>query len=239
MSLASICQSVLAETGWPLLTNIANNSDATARQIMSIANTELRALSELFDWPQLAVEYNFNTIPGAATYLMPTDFRVLAPQSVFNKDQYYELRGSTGLQYWEMLKYGKLSSLSRTRFKLGYTLGVPSIEITPIPTGITGLVAVYYTNAYAKTNAGDRVAAYTSDTDTAFVPERYVELGVKWRFRRAKGLDFSAELAEYNNTVQTQFAKYMSAAEIPVGGRRLSEDYGLTPGYVRDSGFGV
>lgn len=236
MSLLTICQSVLAETGWPVLSSIASNSDGTAKQIFAIANTELRALSEMFNWPQLEVEYNFPTVPGQGIYLWPADFRVLAPQSVFNKNEYYELKGSTGLQFWELLKYGQLGMLDRVRFRVVYPLGVPGIEMTPAPTGVQGLVAVYYSDEYARNNNGASMGLYSTDQDVAKIPERYVEMGIKWRFRRAKGLDYSAELAEYNNTIQTQFAKYTSQGEITIGGRRRSD---LAPGYVREQGFGI
>lgn len=237
MSLLSICKSVLAETGWPVLSTIASNSDATAQQIFAIANTELEALSEQFSWPHLEVEYNFATVAGQAVYLWPADFRVLAPQSVFDKAQYYELKGSTGMQFWELLKYGKLGQLNRARYRTVYPLGAPGIEMTPAPTGINPLVAVYYSDEYARQQDGTSVARYSTDTDVSKVPERYIQMGVKWRFRRAKGLDYSAELAEYNNTIQTQFAKYTGSGEIQVGGRRLSDVY--APGYVRENGFGL
>lgn len=239
MSLLTICQSVLAETGWPVLSSIASNSDGTAKQIFAIANAELRALSEQFSWPHLEVEYQFNTVPAQTVYLWPADFRVLAPQSLFNRNEYYELKGSTGLQFWELLKYGKLASLGRVRFRVVYPLGAPGIEITPAPTGIAGLVAVYYSDEYARDNTGASRPLYTVDTDVSKIPERYIEMGIKWRFRRAKGLDYSAELAEYNSTIQTQFAKYVAQGEIAVGGKRLGDLAGVAPGYVREQGFGA
>jgi hypothetical protein len=237
MSLLTICKSVLAETGWPVLGTIASNSDGTAQQIMAIANTELRALSEQFSWPHLQVEYPFATVAGQRVYLWPADFRVLLPQSVFNASEYYELKGSTGQQFWELLKYGKLDALNRARFRVTYPLGLPGIEMTPAPSGVQQLIAVYDSNQYVRSETGVSAPVYMSDNDVAKIPERYVELGVKWRFRRAKGLDFSAELAEYNATVQTQFAKYTSQGEIQIGGRRPM--YDAPHGYIRDTGFGA
>lgn len=240
MSLLTICKSVLAEVGWPVVSSIVSNQDATAQQIFAIANAELEAISELFDWPHLEVEYPFVTVPGQAVVLWPSDFRNLSHSSVFNKDEYYEIKGSTSMQYWELLKYGKLSSLNRARYRTTYPLGVPGIEITPAPTDAENLVSVYYSGAYARDQDGNSIPRFMTDTDVSKVPERYVKLGVKWRFRRAKGLDFSAELAEYNSTVQTQFSKYVGAAEINVGGRRLwPYDGYCAPGYVREDRFGV
>lgn len=239
MSLLSICRSVLAETGWPVLNQIAGSSDATAQQIFAIANTELEALSELFNWPQMEVEYPFTTVPGQAIQLWPADFRILAPLGVFNKSQYYGVKGSTGLQYWELLKYGKLGNLSFQKYRTVYPLGVPGIELTPTPTTAEDYVAVYYSNQYARNSLGAGVSVFTADDDEPKVPERYVKMGVKWRFRRAKGLDFSAEYAEYNATVQAQFSKYCGRGEIPVGGFRRRFPGGVTSGYVPDTGFGL
>lgn len=239
MSLLTMCQNVLAETGWPVPSTISNSGDGTAKQIFAIANTELRAISEALSWPHLEIEYPFSTVAGQSIYLWPVGFRVLAQQSLFDKNEYYGLRGSTGLQFWELLKYGRLASICSSSFRVVYPLGVAGIELTPAPTGVSEMVAVYYTNMYATNAQGQSVPQYAADTDVSKVPERYVELGVKWRFRRAKGLDFSAELAEYNATVQTQFAKYLSQGEIAVGGRRINEFSGITNGYVRDREFGA
>ena len=171
MSLLSICKSVLAETGWPVLNAIAGSSDATAQQIFAIANTELQALSELFSWPHLEVEYDFNSVANQAVYLWPADFRVLAPQSVFNKNEYFELKGSTGMQFWELLKYGKLGQLNRARFRVVYPLGAPGIELTPAPVGVDALVAVYYTGQYARSSGGASIPLYAVDTDISKIPE--------------------------------------------------------------------
>lgn len=240
MSLLDLCRRVMAETGWPVPSAIASNSDATAQQIFAIANTELRQLSEMFNWPHLEVEYTFPTVAGTYLYLFPNDFRVLAQQGLFDASQYYRLKGSVSLQEWQLRRYGMLGNLGRTAFRLSYPLGAPAVQLSPTPTGVQNFVAVYQTGQYARNAANASIPIFATDTDTSKIPEAYVELGVKWRFRRAKGLDYSAELAEYNATIRTQFAKYLSAAEIPVGGPRVPfELAGLSYGYVRESGFGV
>ncbi len=240
MSLLEICQNVMGEVGWPILGSIASNTEGTAQQIFRIANTELRNLSQTFNWPHLETEYNFNTVIAQTVYLWPTDFRVPAQQSLFNKAEYYALKGSMQMQYWQLLKYGNLASLSMQKFRTTYPLGVPGLEIMPAPTQVQAMVGVYYSNEYAKDEDGNSIPKYATDNDVSKIPEEYVELGVKWRFRRAKGLDFSAELAEYNDMVKTQYAKYLSSQEIQVGGKRYPyEDIGLTQPYIPPNGFGI
>lgn len=239
MALLDICKRVMAEVGWPVPSGIAANTDATAQQIFAIANTEVRQLSELFSWPHLEVEYQFPTVAAQSIYIFPADFRVLAQQSLFDASEYFQLKGSVSVQEWHLRRFGLLANLSRTAFRLAYPLGAPAIHFSPAPTTVRTLVSVYNSSEYVWKDDDTSLPLYVADTDTSKIPEQYVELGVKWRFRRAKGLDFSVELAEYNSTIRTQYAKYMSQAEIPVGGYRPLDVDGLTSGYVAGNGFGI
>jgi hypothetical protein len=239
MTLLSIAQSVLAENGWPVLGAIASNLDATAQQVFALANKELRATSELYSWPQLEMEYPFTTIIGQTVYPMPIDFKIGANHAIFNASEYYSLRGADSTPYWQLLKYGKLSSLTRMHFKPIFVGGVPCIELTPAPTTPADLVLVYFSKDFALDSTNIPVPRYSKDDDTSRIPERVVELGLTWRFRRSKGLDFSVELAEYQSTVAQQFAQQTNYGDIQVGGwRRPYEEYGLTTGYIPENGFG-
>lgn len=228
----------MSVTGWPVPSAIASNSDATAQQIFGLANLELQNLSELLNWPFLEIEYPFSTVIDQAVYLWPDDFRVMLQQSIFNADEYYELKGSCGIEDWNWRKYGMLGNISRQAFRVQYPLGQPAIEIAPPPSQSENMIGVYYTKYFARDNTGASIPLYAQDTDISKIPELYVQMGLMWRFRRAKGLDFSVELAEYNNTIQAQYAKFISQAVVPVGGRRWQDDWPVTNGYVPDHGFG-
>jgi len=235
MPLLDMCRRVLAETGFPSPSSIASSSDGTAQQIFAIANTELRALSEEHNWPHLSTEHQFNTVIGQGVYPLPADMRVLEQQSLYDATEYYHLKGSVNIHEWNLRRYGMLGNLSQTNYRVEYPLGVPVLDLAPRPTSVRAFVLLYQTKEYARTTLGASSPMYVSDTDVSKIPETYVEMGVKWRFRRAKGLDFSAELAEYNATIKTQFSKYSAQAEIPIGGRRPAD---LPTGYVRENGFG-
>lgn len=237
MSLIEMCRRVLAETGWPVPSAITSNSDGTAQQIFAIANTELRVLSQKYDWPQLEVELSFDTVVDQEEYPWPADFRKLEFASVFDTEEYYRIRGSLNIQQWNRYKHGLLGSVSHQRFRQKYVDGDPTMELTPAPNDVRTYVALYYTNHYARDSDGVSIVEYVNDSDVSKIPEDLVELGVKWRFRRAKGLDFSAELAEYNAEVKSRFAGYKALGEIAVGGPSFSQDC-LTEGYVPDNGFG-
>lgn len=240
MSLLTMCRRVMEETGWPVPSSIVSSSDLTAKQIFAIANTELQSISEQFPWPALEDQYIFSTVPGQYIYTWPDQFRAIIPDALYNRDQYYALKGSYGPQEWLRVRDGALGRLDRTSFRVIYPFGLPFLELTPVPDTAHELIALYMSKEYAIDNVdGISVPLFAKDTDTSKVPERLVELGVKWRFRRVKGLDFSAELAEYLSTVRHQYATYLAPPDIPVGGPRSDMYNDIAPGYIPESGFGV
>jgi hypothetical protein len=62
-------------------------------------------------------------------------------------------------------------------------------------------------------------------------------MGLKWRIKHAKGLEFSADLAEYEAVVAREFAAALAQPALGVGFSRHS-DGPLTQGYTPENGFG-
>jgi hypothetical protein len=67
------------------------------------------------------------------------------------------------------------------------------------------------------------------------VPEEILELGLRWRLRRAKGLDYSAELVEYNSSVKSEYAARKGLGDILIGGISVPD---VTSGTIPENGFG-
>lgn len=239
MSLSSICRRVLSMNGWPVLGSIASNTEATAQQVFSLANLELEQLSQKYKWPHLMVEYDFPTVAAQTVYPWPEDFRIPEPDAIFSSDDYYRLRGSTQYQYWQLFKYGKLGSLNRKRFRQIYSDNAPSIELSPAPVGVEQLTSLYYSKYFARDEDGNDIPEYALDSDVSRIPEDLIQLGLNWRFRNAKGLDFGVALSEYNTVVAQRFAQFTAQGESSVGSRRPTDLDGLTYGYVPDQGFGL
>lgn len=237
MSLLSICENVLTSTGWDSYTTISSNTDKTARQIFALCNIELRNLARRFSWPQLIRENPFDTVAGQSAYNTPEDFEKLIQDSAYNIDEYYSLRSSMTDRQWNDWRYGLLGQLSHQRYKLRYSNGVPYIQIAPTPDSAERLIYVYKSKYYVKSADGSELKEkFALDDDVSIVPEDVVEAGVCWRFRRMKGLDFSAELSEYNEMTRTRFAQSRGEGDIPIpNGNYMPE---ITEGYVPSNGFG-
>jgi hypothetical protein len=105
----------------------------------------------------------------------------------------------------------------------------------PVPSAVDNVVFEYITKNYAVSNANVEQPKYVADDDTAIIDETLVRMGLKWRIKHAKGLEFSADLAEYEGVVAREYASAMAAPSVPVGFSRISDE--LPIGYVPDGNF--
>jgi hypothetical protein len=216
MSLLSIVKMVMDSNGWPNpIQSVASSQDQNMRQSYALANKALESASFKKDWPILVREHQFETVIGQSVYPLPLDFHHLVSPSAVNSDQYYQLKGSlTPIQWYRMALKGAVNW--STGFRI--TPFTKEFNIAPAPTGVQKLVFMYVTMNIATSADGNPVPRYTQDNDVAVIDESLVELGLTWRWRQKKGLDYTAEMAEYNGTLNRAFAQMYGAGETDVGG---------------------
>lgn len=236
MSLLSVCQNVLDIVGWDSFSTISASTDKTARQIKALANQELINLGKRFDWRMLVKDHTFSTVIGQTQYDTPEDFDKLIADSAYNTDEYYRIRSSMTERQWNAWRFGLFGSISHERYRLEYVGGAAKFVLSPPPDQSESLVFWYKSVNYARDNSGALKRTYEIDSDVAVIPENVIEAGLLWRFRRAKGLDYSAELAEYNEISRTTFAQTRGESELPIPNGLLCPE--LTNGFVPDTGFG-
>lgn len=235
MTLLSIVQSVCDEIGFPSVAAVAGATDPLGRQFYALANKELRELSKWYDWPVLQRTYTLTVVAATDTYALPAGFRKIAAGTAYRNSDYWMLRGSVTPGEWQQRRVELLSSLDRSVFRI---FGNPSkIVLDPMPTAAGSVVFEYQSQNYAVTNVPAEIPQYAADTDTAIVSEELVQMGLLWRIKHAKGLEFGADIDEYNAAVPKAFSEAFAQPPIPIGGPVINSP--LTYGYVPDTGFGV
>lgn len=236
MALLDLVQRVCDEAGLPRPVTVAASTDQLARQLFSLANAELEELSKRFDWPVLTREYNFPTVAGTAQYALPGDYRKFLANTIYDSTRYYQMRGSLSSGEWQRVKALNLGALSCARVRI---YGNPlKLNVLPTPVSVETVVFEYLSKNFAVNGAGAEQLRFSNDSDTPQIDEGLVRMGLKWRIKHAKGLEFSADLAEYEAVVAREFAAALAQPHIPVGFSR-HEDAPITSGYVPSQGFGV
>lgn len=235
MSLLSVAQDVADVIGITRPTAILSGTDQLARQILGLAKETLQELG-LMDWPTLEIPYTFDTVNGQAQYSMPVDFGREVGDSVYLLSQYDALRGSLTPADWQRQRSGLQANLGRYRFRI---FGLPvTLNITPTPTVVETVVMEYQTTYRVRQLDGTYQTTFFADTDVPIMSEELLKKGLKWRLRRAKGLDYSEEFDDYEISRAQRLGQSLSLGSMPVAFRNFNIDEGLGNTYIPESGYG-
>ena len=242
MTLLSIIQNAADEIGLPQPTAALAATDQTTKTLIRMANRAGKALRDeqhpLGGWVVLNREHEFTTTASTAEYSLPDDFHHIINETVWDRDQFWQARGSLSPQEWQTIKSGLATSPGlrrRFRVKRGSTAAKKFfLDPTPGTTGET-LVFEYLSKNWLTNAAADmEYDAWQADTDVSLLNEDLITMAVIWRYKRSKGLTFSTELAEYEQEKDREVAQDAPAQRLNLS----RESFRLPPGNVPDTGFG-
>jgi hypothetical protein len=236
MSLLSIAKDVTDVIGLARPTAIVTGQDPLARQILGLAKETLEELGRM-DWPVLQIPYTFDTVPSQTQYALPADFGRDVGDTLYAASRYAALRGSLTPGDWARQR-NNLPDLGRFRYRI---YGLPlKINVSPTPTTVETFVMEYQTTARVIQADGITLkSTYFDDTDVSLVPEELVKKGLKWRLRRAKGLDYSEEFDDYEQTRSQWLAQALAMGSMAVAYRSPYDGAEIGEGYIPEYGFGA
>lgn len=214
MSLLTACQAVIREIGLGTApATIISNTDATAIQLNALAEAAVRRLSKP-NWEKLLREHTITTAASTEGYALPSDWARYVSLTAWDATNYWPMRGSLDPETWNALKRGIVATSVRRRFRLrgGQVL------IFPTPSSIDTLVIEYARNTPWTDSTGVtyRVVA-TNDADITVFPEHLLILDLKWRFKHAKGLDYTEDFNEAEREISLALAQDAPAPVIDYG----------------------
>lgn len=201
MSLLTIIQNVADKVGLVRPTSVIGASDHQTRQLLALANQEGVELARRHDWQALTKEKTWTAAATQAqTGVLPSDFDRFIPGTFYNRGRSRIVAGPLTPQEWQDYQ-SRLTSIVYDAFRVrGDT-----IYLLPTPGGSDTYVFEYVTKSWCA-SAGDSAPDQTEwlqDTDTAFIPEPLIELGLIWRYKHSRGLDYSEDFRTY----EMQFAR--------------------------------
>lgn len=233
MTLLSICQGALREVGeFEVPASIVGNANLTAVQMLNLAQREGRELSRRFNWQALVKEYTFTTTASTAGYVLPSDYRYIIGGTWWDRANYWRLFGPASAQIWQELKSGIITDGIRRWFRIRGD----SFLLHPTPTVTGDTIAYdYMSNGWCETSAGVAQSAWAADTDVGVLDEELMQMGLVWRFLKAKGLTYADELGAYDREVERAMGRDGGAPTLNMAGSRLEANLAVN---VPESGFG-
>lgn len=241
-TLLQIVQAACDEMGLPRPTAVVGSNDAQAVQMLALANREGKELASRENgnggWSVLASGHVVTLVASQAGYSFPTDLQYFTNTTAWDRDNKWPLHGPVSPQVWQVLKWGTVGSIGpRKRFRIYQG----DIFIDPTPTASEAgqtMYFEYYSNGWVTTPAVTYRDSWSTDGDTTRLPDDLFVLGLMWRYKRAKGLDYAEEFKTYEDAVQRELARDAMAPILNLDGPRPSTRL-LDDSNLPDSGFGV
>ncbi len=197
-TLLQLVQAAANELGIPEPSLLFGGTDDTSKQLLALAQREGKEFSESATdsggWQALHKEYTFTTVNGQADYNLPSDFLYFVNRTFWDGAYKWELLGPITAQQKNILKYGIVGGNIRRKFYIRNN----KMYLDPVPTSTGDVIAYdYYSNGWCQSSGGTAQSLWQADTDTYKLDEDMFIKGLKWRFLRAKGLDYSQEFSDY------------------------------------------
>jgi hypothetical protein len=172
---------------------------------------------------------------GQIAYPLPSDYAYMISQTNWDRNFRWQMLGPLDAQEWQTLVSGISPGGPRLRFRIMNNLFY--VQPLPGPGQTDQIVFEYISNAWCTSQAGAPQSSWQADTDAYVFPEDLLTLGLIWRWRRAKGLDYAEEKLTYDRAVERRLSRSGGVRAVPLNasghGVRL-----LNPQNVPDTGFG-
>jgi hypothetical protein len=192
MALLSIVQNAADRLGITRPTAAVASTDQQIIQLVGLAQEEGKDLAKRHTWQALQTEYTFPTVNGTASYALPDAFGALIKETVFNRTRRRRMVGDLSPEQWQETQ-ASLVTMVNPAFRIRGSL----FYISPTPTAAETVAYEYLSKNWCQSSGGTGQAAWAADTDTGILDEELMTLGVKWRWKRSKGLDYAEDFTSY------------------------------------------
>lgn len=216
MSLLTICQNVAKEAGFSAPASIISSTDKTAIQLLALANRAGKLLARKA-WQVLQKEYTFNLVAAQASYAFPPDLNYFRDYAIWDRTQYWSLRGSLTAQEWQAYKSGLQSTTPRQRFRVWKG----ALYIDPTPSSTDSMVIEYVSKYWVAATGAPTVGvrdSFTVDTDVSLIDENAIEMDTLWRFLNRKGLAYAEEKDQAERFIESLFGDDRPAEPLDFSG---------------------
>jgi hypothetical protein len=202
MTLLTIVQDAADRLGLTRPSTVVTSTDPLIVTLLGLAQEEGKALYDRHTWQVFQTEYTFSTANGTASYVLPTGFDQMIKGTVFNRTRRRQMFGDLSPMQWQRTQ-ASLVTMVNPAFRIKGDL----FFISPTPTSIETVAYEYITKNWCRSAALAGQSRWAADTDTGVLDEELTTLGVKWRFKKSKGLDYAEDMNDYEIKVNKAIFK--------------------------------
>lgn len=190
-----IIQTACKRLGLTPPTSAVQSQDNAILQLVALSEEEGQEQSTRYPWEALQKEATFTTVAaqlqGAMSTIAPgCDYVV--NNTIWNRALRRPVYGPKSQQDWQQMVATQINGPFNS-----YRIKADSLYFYPIPVAGQTCAFEYQSQYWVNLNAGGTASVWGSDLDTPAIDDQLMTLGLVWRWRQAKGLDFTADYQKY------------------------------------------
>jgi len=204
MTLKTILDDVLLESGLGTETAYATANKDSVLRLLSLANRSARRLATGYEWQALLRTYTFS-LTADTEYDMPDDFRAFVADTTFVDSYLFGVDMRTRPQLWHYLQVNTTGTGPRYRMRvIGNKIQVYQ------PQANDQITFEYLTDHPVESASGTSKKSFTADDDVWRLDDDLLTMDLVWRYKKLLALpDWQIDRADWNDykkTVQGQQA---------------------------------
>lgn len=229
MTCLTIIQDVCQRINLPNPSSAAQSTDPAILQLVALANKEGEWQSNK-DWQVLTKETSFIT----TAVQLQTTLDVTAPglkniinDTIWNRDLRRPVYGPMTVQRYQQVQAAVFAGPWNQ-----FIIQQNQILFFPVPSPGQTCWFQYTTQNWCESAGGIGQSRFTMDDDVLLLREDLFKLGLEWRWKKAKGLEYAQEFADYETFMADAYARDGTKDIINMGSAR----YDIYPGILVPSG---
>jgi hypothetical protein len=227
MTVLEIVRSVCGVIGLPQPSSLTGTTDLQVIQLRELLNTEGTELEKRSStgWEALIAEATFTTVAtedqGALTTIIGASnaYRSILNETIWNRTDGTPIYGPRAPHTWQGYKAIDFAGpYPEYRIRGGH------LWLLPVPTAGQTCAFEYVTRNWLQTSGGTPLSVIAADTDVPLLDESLLKKGLEWRWRKAKGLDYSQDFDDYERAVVDALARDGTKARKDLAGCTIESD---------------
>jgi hypothetical protein len=198
LTLLNLIQQAARRIGITPPSVVVASTDANVQELLTCAQEEGFQLMRRGTWQVLRKQQIFKALAQEEqTGMIPADFDRFVQETFWNRTKKRIMWGPVTPQEWQNLKAWTATPAMDT-----FIIRGGNVLITPNPTAGDDLAFEYVSKNWCQSAGGDGQDEWLADTDTGILDERLMRLGVVWRYKQKKGLNWQVDFQNYDTQVK-------------------------------------
>ncbi len=202
MSLLTTVQQFCQRTGIPSPGDVMGSQVDGVIQVRALLEEEGMDLAKRGGWQGLVREASFTTTAtesqGAITTLAPYSFDYIVNNTLWDRTTRLPVAGPLDAPEWQAMK-----ALVPAGPRYTFRIRGGQLMVNPIPVAGDSWYFEYVSKAWILDSDGTTYKQYfTKNDDTILLPEEIALMGLRWRWKKEKGMDYAEDFRTYEMQVK-------------------------------------